>query len=318
MSLSSLYKKSISGVVCISSGNGSFFSTSSGFLIDSIHIVTCCHCVFTMRGSKERVVKVFVDVPGANIVDADIVGADGTADIAVLRLRAPIRGAVPLKWASSRPERGDQCILLGTPQGDVQSVSNAYIRDTSFYGTSLLPTVMESILLDGSAIGGNSGGPLLNMSGEVIGILAYGYNSVSGGTMNGAIPSWIASPIVSWILSNRRNYMFGTLGIKVSPLYIDDALFLDMDKVQGYMVLSKSSPIASTLKLSEGDILMSILLDGKEYTLGQMNSQHCIFSLIHMNAGKSVTLRIKRNGKDMSLSFIIPSTTSTVPQNGNL
>lgn len=315
MSLSGVYKKCINGVVAISAGDGRSMSTSSGFFIDSNHIVTCCHCVFNPSGRKDSKIKVYVDTNGGSIVDADVLGADGTADIAVLRVRNPIPGVTPLKWASKMPEIGDQAIAIGTPYGDVQSVSNAYIRDTSFYGSSLLPTVMESILIDGSAIGGNSGGPLLDMSGEVIGIIAYGYTAVSGGTMNGAVPSWIASPIASWIIQNKRNYIFGTLNVNVSPMYIDDVLFLGMNKIQGYMVIDVLSSYSG---LRDGDIITHVSLDGKKYEVGQLNSQYCIFSLIHMNPSENVILHIKREGRDMTLSVKIQSGTSTIAQNGIL
>jgi len=266
-----------------------------------------------------RTIKIYVDVIGSTIVDADVVGVDGTADIAVLRLRSPISGVVPLSLSTVQPERGDQAVLIGAPSGDMQSVSSAYIRDISFYGSSLLPTVMESILLDGSAIGGNSGGPLFNMKGDVIGVLSYGYNGTHGGTMNGAVPSWIVSTIVGDIIKNRKNYSYGSLGVKVSPLYIDDALFLRRNKVQGYMVIGfNRSTIASSLRLESGDILLSLILNGREYELGQLNSQSCIFSLIHMNAGKTITLKILRFEKEISITLTIPSATSTIPQNGFL
>lgn len=315
MSISSIYKRCIDGVVCISSGSNGSMSTSTGFLIDNMHIVTCAHCIYSANGRLNPVIKVYIDIPRGCICDVDVVGADGTADIAVLRLKKQISGVSPLRWSNKSIDRGDQCVLIGAPHGDVQSVSSAYIRDTSFYGSSLLPTVMESILLDGSALGGNSGGPLFDMTGNVIGILSYGYNGLSGGTMNGAIPSTIASPIVSDIIRNRKNYSFGTLGIQVSPIYIDDALYLGMTRVQGYMVMSTS---LSSLNIKDGDILTSIYINKKEYELGQMNSQHCIFNLIHLNAGITIILKLLRNGNEMSLSLKIPSSTSTVPQNGIL
>lgn len=315
MSLSPVYKRCIDGIVSISSGEGNRLSTSSGFFIDMHHIVTCAHCVISMTGKKNSVVKIFIDITGSSIMDADIIGVDGTADIAVLRIETPIIGVSPLRWCSQKPEIGDQAIAIGTPYGDTQSVSNAYIRDISFYGSNLLPTVLESILIDGSAIGGNSGGPLLNMRGEVIGVVSFGYNSVTGGTMNGAVPSWIASPIVSSIIDTKKNYTFGTLRCKVSPIYIDDAIFLGMTKVQGYMVLNTLSPVQG---IRDGDIITHVHLDGTTYEIGQMNSQHCIFSLIHLNPGKNTTLSVRRGRESIRLTLCIPSTTSVHPQNGYL
>lgn len=316
MSIQSVYEKSISAVVCISSGNGRSFSISSGFLIDQYHIVTCCHCVYETTGVKNRVVKVYVDVKGSKVVDAEVIGVDGTADVAVLRLKTPIPGTTTLRWAK-KIDRGEQCVLIGAPYGDVQSVSNAYVRDTSFYGSSLLPTVMESILIDGSALGGNSGGPLINLKGEVVGILAYGYSGVVGGTMNGAVPFSIVAPIVSWIISNKKNYPFGTLGVQVSPMYIDDILYLDLNKIQGYMVTDVYKT-GNSLGIVEGDIITHVLIGGKDYEVGQLNSQSCIFSLIHMNARAPIQLKMKRNGKNFILPVTIPSGTSTIPQNAVL
>lgn len=316
MSLSNVYKKCLNGVVSIGSGSGNASAVSSGFFIDPYHIVTCSHCVYDTIGIKNNVVKVYIDTIGSTIVDADVLGTDGTSDIAILRVKKIIPGVVPLKWAISKPQIGDQAVAIGTPFGDIQSVSNAYIRDISFYGSNLLPTVCESILIDGSAIGGNSGGPLLNMNGEVIGIISYGYTAVTGGTMNGAVPSWIASLIASWIISNKKNYVFGSLGIKVSPMYIDDAIYLGMNRVQGYMIIDTLAGFNTGLK--EGDIITYVTIAGKTYEVGQLNSQTCIYSLIHFNPNKSITLTVKRGGEDMKLTFIVKAATSTRPQNGIL
>jgi len=303
MSLNTIYEKCISGIVCISSeGKNNTYSTSSGFFIDNKHIVTCSHCV----GIKNRI---FIDIPGCKIQEVDTIGVDGTADIAVLRIHYPIYGITPLCWSTDM-KIGDQCVAIGSPSGDVQSISNAYIRDTSFYGSNILPAVMESILIDGSAIGGNSGGPLLNMHGDVIGVIAYGYDSVSGGTMNGAVPSRYASSIVQSIIYNNSNYIHGTLNIKVLPLYIHDAIFLGLDRVQGYMVTFKMgvSPV------EEGDIITHVEVDDIKHEVGQMNSQRCIFSLIHMNAGKRVYIYTLNR----KISYTIPSVSTTIPQNGVL
>lgn len=314
MSLTSLYNSCISGVVCISSGTRGNNSVSSGFFIDDKHIVTCCHCVCSSDGKRNEMIKVFVDIPGSKITNASIVGVDGTADVAVLRVDTPIPGIKPLKWAKEDPKIGDQFILIGSPYGDVQSFSSGYIRDTSFYGSNLLPGVMESLLLDGSALGGNSGGPVINTKGEVIGILAYGYNNVSGGTMNGAVPITIAKPISISMISNQKDYSFGTLRAKLSALYIDDCVNLNIPCIQGYMI----TQIPFDQKLQYGDIILAVEIDNKKYEVGQLNSQKCIFSLIHLNANKNIKFHIKRGSKDFIVEMVLPSDTSSKPQNSFL
>lgn len=315
MKPSDIYRKCINGVVSIASSSATDSSVSSGFFIDSIHIVTCSHCVKKSDGSPETTIDVFADVPGGKITGVRVLGVDGVADVAVLELQHPIPGIAPLKWTST-VNRGDECILLGTPYGEMESISVGYVRDISFYGSTLLPPVMESILIDGSALGGNSGGPLLTDSGNVMGILAYGYNNLSGGFMNGAVSHSIASPIVSSILSTRRDYVYGTLGIKVMPLFIDDCVFLGLTTVQGYIVMSTSSQFSTGIQ--QYDIILDISIKGVKYVVGQLNSQKCIFSLIHMNAGASAILTILRIGDTIQLPIRIPSTTSTVPQSGYL
>lgn len=307
MSLHSVYQRCIRGVVSISSGhNNKAMSISTGFFIDRLHIVTCCHCVYDNIGRRFSIIKIAI---GSYIYDVDLLGVDGTADVAVLRTRYQIDNVHPLQWRDTIPNIGDQCVAIGNPMGDVQSISNAYIRDVSFYGSSLLPTIFESILIDGSSIGGNSGGPLIDMDGYVIGIVSYGYSNTTTGTMNGALPSWIASSIVSNIIRYSSNYTFGTLGIKVSPMYINDCILIDMNKVCGYMVVNS---IHNDIRV--GDIITHI--DNIE--IGQFNDQRCIFSMIHMCPGKKVSLLIKRKNGDVNISTIIHSTTSVVAQNGML
>ncbi len=174
-------------------------ATGSGVIIDKTGLVVTNHHV---AGKATRIACRLHD--GEEVM-ADLLGADPMTDLAVLRLRLSERPekAIPLtvaKFGNSDEVRvGDPCFAMGSPAGLSQSVTRGIISNVAMMSPN-----RGSFRLDGESVGelvrwlghdavifpGNSGGPLVNDKGEIIGI-----NEVGIGSLGGAIPANLAQSV---------------------------------------------------------------------------------------------------------------------------
>lgn len=177
---SQVYAKNVSSVVAISSviqqdrmgqvvaqGSGSgFILTEDGYVVTNHHVI-------------EGAQKVSVILSDKNEYEARIVGSDVSNDVAVLKIEAEALPAVTL-GSSSDLLIGDMVVAIGTPLGELTSTQTVgYIcgkdRDVTTGGT-----VINMLQTDAAINAGNSGGPLFNMKGEVVGITTAKYSGTTG------------------------------------------------------------------------------------------------------------------------------------------
>jgi len=141
----------------------------SGFVIDKAgHIVTNYHVV-------EGATSVEVSFSNNESMKAKVVGKDPATDIAVLKVKAPSRALKPLTLGDSSAVRvGDQVIAIGNPLGYDRSVTSGIVSavQRSITAPNQVSTIGHVIQTDAALNHGNSGGPLLNANGEVIGVNA--------------------------------------------------------------------------------------------------------------------------------------------------
>lgn len=178
-SLSELYEKVNPAVVVIlteqkeivSSGKMTKTVTSgglgSGFMISDSQIVTAAHVVQV----AEKVDVQFLD---GEIIPAKVISAYGTADVALLELIWPRKNAVVLKMADSDNVKiGERVFVVGAPYGLGHSLSSGYVSGIINDTEDKNPfTNSEYIQTDAAINTGNSGGPMINMNGEVIGVVS--------------------------------------------------------------------------------------------------------------------------------------------------
>ena len=184
----------------------------SGFVYDtSGHVVTNAHVVAGADSVRVRFAS-------GTTYDATVVGTDASTDLAVLKVDAPASALHPLELAdSSRVAVGDVVVAIGSPFGLENSVTAGIV---SALGRSMdAPngyTINGSIQTDAAINHGNSGGPLLDLDGRVIGVNAQ-IASESGGNdgVGFAIPSNTVKAIVSQLLENG-SVQHAYLGIAVS------------------------------------------------------------------------------------------------------
>jgi serine protease Do len=184
-------------------------SGSGAIITPEGHVVTNHH----VAGKSTRIV---CRMPDGEEIEADLVGTDAMADIAVLKLKLDTRknpqAPVPVaKFGdSNRVQVGDVVLAMGSPGGMTQSVTKGIVSNTSM----MFPSSMGSMFqLDGEQTGalvrwighdaqiygGNSGGPLVNLAGEIIGI-----NEVGVAGLGGAIPADLAQSVVKQLIEQGK------------------------------------------------------------------------------------------------------------------
>lgn len=151
----------------IGAGSSPFGSSGSGWIYDaSGHVVTNAHVI----GSEESRVQVqFFD---GRVAEAEVVGADLDSDIAVLKV-SRVSGLVPARRASSeRLERGDKVFAFGSPFGFKFSMSEGIVSGLGRTARTALgmTRISNFIQTDAAVNPGNSGGPLVNVRGNVVGM----------------------------------------------------------------------------------------------------------------------------------------------------
>lgn len=188
---SQVYAQNVDAVVMVyasvKTGNQiAGISTGSGFIIsEDGYVLTNYHVV-------EGADVVSITTPGGDEYDANVIGSDSTNDVALLKVEAAGLPCVAL-GNSDELIVGDQVVAIGNPLGELTSTMTVgYVsgkeRDVTTDGTTI-----NMIQTDAAINSGNSGGPLFNMMGEVVGITTakYSGNSSSGASIEGigfAIP----------------------------------------------------------------------------------------------------------------------------------
>jgi S1-C subfamily serine protease len=273
-SVQQIYRETGPGVVQVTSttsGGDSFFgfgggggtALGSGFVVDKAgHVVTNYHVV---EGADE----VEVNFSDEDNIPATVVGTDPSTDIAVLKIDAQARALTPLPLGGSNAIRvGDPVVAIGNPFGLERTVTAGIV--SALQRQIQAPngyTIDEVIQTDAPINQGNSGGPLLNAKGEVIGVNSQ-IESESGGNVGigFAVPIDTVKEVVSQVLQNGK-VEHAYLGVKM--VEISDSLTasyrLPVD--QGALVVEvvPGSP-ADDAGLQGGD--EDVVIDGTSYSLG--------------------------------------------------
>ena len=277
----------------------------SGFLIDpSGVLLTNWHVV-------DRAEKVSVLVTGhEGRYDAEIVGTDKQTDVAVLRL-VPRPGEPPFAFAkigdSDKLSVGEWVIAIGNPYGLEGSVSLGIVsaKGRDLRGEQVLNDFIQT---DAMIDHGSSGGPLINLRGEVVGINSRGQGRGIGFT----IPINTAK-LVSGDLLEAGRIARGYLGVTIQPLPRELARYWGEPNVHGVLVgsVAHGSP-AEVAGIAVGDVLVSFdgetLRAEKDEDLGQFSRLVALKSV-----GKDVAIELVRGGTRKTLHATLASQPKYVP-----
>ena len=263
-------------------------SLGSGFIIDKSGIVvTNFHVI---QGAEDIIVR----VNGKEEYKAKIIGSDPLSDLALLKIEAK-KKFIPVSFGDSDKARvGDWVVAIGNPFGLGGTVTSGIIsakhRDIN------LTRYDDLIQTDASINQGNSGGPLFNLKGEVIGInqaiIAPGSSGSIG--IGFAIPSNAANKIIDQLIKFGETKR-GWLGVRIQEVTKEIAEIEKLDEPRGALVasISEKSP-AQKAGIKEGDIILEF--DGKK-----VNSVKDLPKLVaETEVGKNVLLKVWRNRKMIS------------------
>jgi serine protease Do len=227
-----------------------FSSLGSGFIIDpSGLIVTNDHVI-------ANATKITVTLADDTRLEAKVVGRDSVTDLALLKVDAkkPLPAAT---WGDSTKVRvGDWILAIGNPFGLGGTVTAGIISATA---RDIRSSPYDDFLqTDASINRGNSGGPMFNLKGQVIGINTA-ILSPSGGSIGigFAIPSAFARPIIEQLKTTGK-VVRGWIGARIQPVTDEIAEAVGLDKSRGALIaaIDAGSPAAQA-KLEPGDVILS-------------------------------------------------------------
>ncbi|WP_265564502.1 Do family serine endopeptidase [Sphingomicrobium arenosum] len=266
-------------------------SLGSGFVISPDgYIVTNNHLIESRDGNGGTVDEVYVTFPDRTEYEARIVGRDADSDLAVLKIEGTNLPYV--NWGDSDGVRvGDWVIAIGNPYGLGGTVT-AGIVSALHRGITGLGAYDRYIQTDASINMGNSGGPMFDMAGNVIGINSALISPTGASVGIGlAIPAEAAIPVIE---SLRRGEapMRGYLGVSLQPLSEDVADALGLPKERGELVRSiVEGQAAEAAGLRQGDVILTI--DGTPVTPDNTVS----YLISNTPVGATVPLTIIRDGE---------------------
>jgi serine protease Do len=268
------------------------YSLGSGFIIDaSGYVITNNHVI----DDAEEVTVTTVD---NTKYKAKIIGRDKKTDLALLKVEAkkPLP-FVPL-GDSDAMRVGDWVIAIGNPFGLGGSVTQGII---SARARSINAGPFDDFLQTDAPINrGNSGGPLFNLKGEVIGINTAIF-SPSGGSIGigFAIPTSLAKPVIEQLKTFGRTHR-GWLGVKIQEVSEDIAESVGLPKAKGALVLdvSKGSP-AEKSGIQQGDVITAF--DDKDIT----EMRHLPRMVAETKIGKTSSITYWRKNASKTVDILI-------------
>ncbi|MCJ7421583.1 Do family serine endopeptidase [Sphingomicrobium astaxanthinifaciens] len=266
-------------------------SLGSGFVISPDgYIVTNNHLIEGRGGNGGTVDEVYVTFPDRTEYEARIVGRDPDSDLAVLKIEGTNLPYV--NWGDSDDVRvGDWIIAIGNPYGLGGTVT-AGIVSALHRGITGFGAYDRYIQTDASINMGNSGGPMFDMAGNVIGINSALISPTGASVGIGlAIPAEAAKPVIESLRRGEAPER-GYLGVSLQPLSEDIADALGLPKERGELVRSVvAGQAAEAAGLQRGDVILAI--DGTPVTPDNTVS----YLIANTPVGATVPLTIIRNGE---------------------
>jgi S1-C subfamily serine protease len=239
-----IYRRLAPGVVTVSSQSGAADSRAalgSGFVLDGQgYIATNAHVVRGDAPKFARASTVYVKFEDGNTVPAKVVGDDLNADVALLKVDPAGLTLTPLALGSSAKLMvGSPVAAIGSPFGESQSLSVGVISATGRDIDSLTAFKIGNAIQTDAAINhGNSGGPLLNARGQVIGINSQIESTGGGGEGVGfAVPVDAVQRSLDELRS-RGHVDYAYLGVTTTELYPQLAQKLGISAEHGALVVS--------------------------------------------------------------------------------
>ena len=282
-------------------------SLGSGLIIDRQgYILTNEHVI-------DSYLEVTVTLESNMEYRAEVIGADKLTDLALIKIAPPqdIELRVAELGNSDSVQVGEWVIAVGNPYGFDRSVSFGIVsgKGRVLNVPSVTPLLNDFIQTDAAIAPGSSGGPLVNLRGQVIGINSRGLGRTQGFT----IPINIAVEVKDKLLSTGKIER-GWLGVATQPINRSFAKYLGDPKLEGILVsdIVEGSP-AEIAGIKVGDVLLEF---GDERLTAEKDDDLNKFTLSvsQVPAGQKMAIKIYRDGKTKTVTAVIGEKPKVKPE----
>jgi serine protease Do len=271
----------------IAQGTG-FFLSADGYILTNNHIA-------------ENAVKIKATTLQGNDYVAKVVGADPRSDLALLKVEA--KNLPFAQFGDSNQLRvGEWVLAIGNPFGLENTVTAGIV---SAKGRQLgtggnVPEYQDFIQTDAAINRGNSGGPLVNMKGEVVGITSNIFTPTGGNIGLGfAIPSNLANKVVTQ-LKEKGRVVRGKIGVTISPITADEKDAFKLKDMNGALVntVEPGGP-ADKAGIKQYDVITEV--NGQKVR----DNTDLRFKVADIEPGKKVDIKVIRDGKEITLTVTV-------------
>jgi S1-C subfamily serine protease len=289
--------------VVTSGKNKAVEESGSGVIVKSdvrqgYFVITNNHVV-----SQSKNENITIQLPDGRVFRPTAVHADPESDLAIMA----IDSAQPLPTAtlgnSDNAKVGRWVLAIGSPFGLNQSVTHGIIsaRDRGQVTLGNTIRIKEFLQTDAAINPGSSGGPLIDMNGDIIGInTAIASHNGSNSGVAFSIPSNLVKRVMNQLLQGgavQRGYLGMQLALTFEP---NDALKLGMDRVRGALVekVYPNTP-AAVAGLQVNDVILQV------ENISIRNENHLINLISNLNAGQRIRMQVWRDRNNTSLDATI-------------
>ena len=263
-------------------GSG-FVISEDGFVVTNNHVID---------GADEILIEFF---EGGEL-PAKVIGTDPKTDIALLKVEAETPLAFVSFGDSDLARVGDWVMAMGNPLGQGFSVSAGIV---SARNRALSGSYDDYIQTDAAINRGNSGGPLFNMDGDVVGVNTA-ILSPNGGSIG--IGFSMASNVVVKVVDQLKEFgetRRGWLGVRIQDVTEDVAEAIGLEKVAGALVTDVPEGPSAEAGIKSGDVIMSF--DGKDVE----DTRSLVRTVGNTEVGKAVRVVVFRDGKTQTLKVTL-------------
>ncbi|WP_254807413.1 S1C family serine protease [Natronosalvus amylolyticus] len=304
-----VYKATVDAVTLVRvRGEGGFGGPAqgegSGFLHPGGYIVTNDHVVFSSED-----VDVQVQYNSGEWTGGDVIGTDFYSDLAVIEPDTVPENVAPLALSDERPVVGQEVLAIGNPIGLEGSMSQGIVSGVNrsvspAWHDFSYPNVVQT---DAAVNPGNSGGPLVGMNGEVVGVV----HATQGENIGYAISAALSERVIPALI-NHGEFRHSHMGIRLIPVDLTIAQANDLEEATGIFVaaVSDGGPADGTLEGSTdttgggvpvgGDIIRSI--DGEP-----IPDNHALstFLALQTDPGDTISLTVIRDGSETTVEMTL-------------
>ena len=266
----------------------------SGFVVDEKGYILTNHHV--IDGAETPVVKLY----NGREFDAKVVGSDANTDVALLKIDAGDIELEALNIGTTKDLKVGQWVLaFGAPFNLEHTVTAGIVsaKGRGEVGSQYVPFIQTDVAINR----GNSGGPLLNLDGEVVGINSMIFNPMISSGLSFSIPIDLADNVRQQLMKDGKVNR-GFLGVRFGPIDQDKADAFGLDNVGGALVtMVQEGKAADKAGIKAGDVVIAV--DGKTVR----KAQDLPFYIGQMPAGEEVELTLVRNGEEETVEVTLGS-----------